>query len=54
MTKVKIHGWGWVYVHSVLDCYTKEIIGHYTSLSSTAGDWLEALQIAVKKRYPEV
>jgi putative transposase len=53
MTKVKIHGWGWVYVHIVLDWYTKEIIGQYTSLSSNAGDWLEALHIAVNNRYPE-
>lgn len=42
MTKGKSHGWGWIYVHIVLDWYTKEIIGHYTSLSSNAGDWLEA------------
>ena len=27
MTKVKIQGWGWIYVHLVLDWYTKEIIG---------------------------
>ena len=47
-----IHSWGWVYVHIVLDWYTKEIIGHYTSLSSNAGNWLEALQIAVNNRYP--
>ena len=53
MTKVKIHGWGWVYVHIVIDWYTKEIIGHYTALSSNAGDWLEALQIAVNNRYPD-
>ncbi len=51
MTKVKIYGWGWVYVHIVLDWYTKEIIGHYTSLSSNAGDWLEALHIAVNRGF---
>tara|TARA_B100000315_G_scaffold253477_1_gene292329 strand:+ start:576 stop:1385 length:810 start_codon:yes stop_codon:yes gene_type:complete len=52
MTKVKIHGWGWVYVHIVIDWYTKEIIGNYTSLTSKTSDWLEALHIAVNTRYP--
>ncbi|MGY8986905.1 MAG: IS3 family transposase [Sphingomonadales bacterium] len=53
MTKVKIHDWGWVYVHIVIDWYTKEIIGHYTSLTSKTSDWLEALHIAVNTRYPD-
>ncbi len=53
MTKVKIIGWGWVYVHIVIDWYTKEIIGHYTSLSSKSTDWLEALNRAVNNRYPK-
>ena len=53
MTKVKIHGWGWVYVHIVIDWYTKEIIGQYTSLTSKTSDWLEALHIAVNARYPD-
>jgi putative transposase len=51
MTKVKIHGWGWIYVHVVLDWYTKEIIGHYVSLTSKSADWLEALHRAVNTRY---
>lgn len=52
MTKVKIQGWGWVYVHIVIDWYTKEIIGHYTSLTSKTLDWLEALNQAVNSRFP--
>jgi transposase InsO family protein len=53
MTKVKIQVWGWVYVHIVLDWYTKEIIGHYTSLSSKTDDWLEALNRAINSRFPD-
>jgi len=53
MSKVKIQGWGWVYIHSVIDWYTKEIIGHYTSLSSYTSDWLEALNRAVNNRFPD-
>jgi transposase InsO family protein len=53
MTKVKIQGWGWVYVHIVLDWYTKEIIGHHVSITSKSSDWLEALHMAVNHRFPD-
>lgn len=53
MTKVKIQGWGWIYVHVVIDWYTKEIIGHHTSLTSRSTDWLEALNKAVNTRFPD-
>ena len=52
MTKVKIDGWGWIYVHVVLDWFTKEIIGYHTSLTSKTSDWLEALNMAVNSRFP--
>lgn len=52
MTKVKIQGWGWIYIHVVLDWYTKEIIGHHVSLTSKTSDWLEALNMAVNHRFP--
>jgi transposase InsO family protein len=52
MTKVKIHGWGWVYVHIVLDWFTKEIISHHVSLTSKTIDWIEALNLAVNTRFP--
>ena len=29
MTKVRLSIWGWIYVHCVLDWYTKEIIGYW-------------------------
>lgn len=53
MSKVKIQGWGWVYVHVVLDWYTKEIIGHYVSLTSKTTDWLQALNMAINVRFPD-
>ena len=52
MTKVKIQGWGWVYIHLVLDWYTKEIIGHHVSFTSKTQDWLEALNRAINTRFP--
>ena len=52
MTKVRLHSWGWVYVHIVLDWCTKEIIGHYVSTTSKTNDWLEALHRAVNNRFP--
>jgi len=53
MTKVRLSSWGWVYVHCVLDWYTKEIIGTYVSTSSKTQDWLAALEMAVSNRFPE-
>jgi len=53
MTKIKIVGWGWVYIHVVLDWYTKEVIGHSVSLSSKTSDWLIALDRAVNSRFPD-
>ena len=34
MTKIKLHGWGWLYLSIVLDWYTKEIIGYSLSIRS--------------------
>ena len=53
MTKVRLTDWGWVYVHVVLDWYTKEIVGRAVSHSSKTCDWLEALNNAVNTRFPE-
>ena len=52
MTKVAIKGWGWVYVHVVIDWYSKEIIGHHVALTSKTQDWLDALDKAVQARFP--
>lgn len=52
MTKVKIGVFGWVYLHIVLDWYTKEIIGYAFSFQSKTDDWLNALNMAVNSRFP--
>lgn len=52
MTKLKIVGWGWIYIHVVLDWYTKEIIGSHVSLTSKTEDWKYALNQAVNTRFP--
>ncbi len=53
MTKIKLHGWGWLYLCVVLDWHSKEIIGHSLSLQSKTKDWLDALQMAVNNRFPD-
>jgi len=52
MTKIKLHGWGWLYLCVVLDWHSKEIIGHSLSLQSKTDHWLDALQMAVNDRFP--
>lgn len=53
MTKVMIDGFGWVYVVLVLDWYTKKIVGHYAGIQSKAKHWLEALDKALNKQFPD-
>mgnify|MGYP001257154451 CR=1 FL=1 len=53
MTKIRLSTWGWIYVHCVLDWYSKEIIGYYVSTTSKTHDWLAALDMAVSNRFPE-
>lgn len=52
MTKIKLHGWGWLYLCLVLDWHTKEIIGYSLNLQSKTDHWLDALQMAVNSRFP--
>jgi transposase InsO family protein len=52
MTKILIGPWGWLYLVVVLDWYTKEIVGYSLSMTSKTNDWLEALEMAVNKRFP--
>jgi len=52
MTKIRLSGWGWIYLHVVLDWSTKEIIGYSLSATSKSSDWLDALHQAVNKRFP--
>lgn len=52
MTKIMLKGWGWVYLHLVLDWCTKEIIGYSLAPTSKTSDWLDALNQAVNLRFP--
>jgi len=52
MTKVMTEG-GWVYVVIVLDWYTKKIVGHYSGTRATSREWLEALNKALNREYPQ-
>ena len=53
MTKVLVQGFGWVYITVVLDWYTKKVVGYHTGLQSKARHWLEALDMAVNRQFPE-
>ena len=53
MTKIKMAGWGWLYLTVVLDWYTKEIVGYHLGLQSKTEDWLKALYQAVNSRFPK-
>ena len=53
MTKIKLHGWGWLYLCVVLDWHSKEIVGYSLSLQSKTDHWLDALQMAVNERFPK-
>ena len=52
MTKV-MSNTGWVYVVIVLDWYTKKIVGHYSGKQARTKEWLEALNKALNKEYPQ-
>ena len=52
MTKVMVTGFGWLYLHVVLDWFTKKIVGYNLSLQSKTRDWLEALEKAVQRTIP--
>jgi putative transposase len=53
MTKVLVAGVGWVYIVIALDWYTKAVVGHYAGLRCTARQWLEALDMAVNRQFPQ-
>jgi len=52
MTKV-MSNTGWVYVVIVLDWYTKKIVGHYSGKQARTQEWLEALNKALNREYPQ-
>lgn len=51
MTKILFPN-GWGYLHVVKDWYSKEIVGWQFSLMSRTDDWLEALNNAVNRCFP--
>jgi transposase InsO family protein len=51
MTKVMVASWGWLYLHIVLDWYTKKIVGYNLSLRSKTRNWLCALEKAVNQQF---
>ncbi|WP_051694112.1 IS3 family transposase [Desulfohalovibrio reitneri] len=53
MTKIKIDGYGWLYVVIVLDWRTKKVVGHYAGDQAKAWHWLSALNAAVGRQFPE-
>jgi len=53
MTKVMVNNWGWLYLHIVLDWYTKKIVGYSLSWQSKTKDWLDALDNALQLQFPE-
>jgi putative transposase len=52
MTKVMAGCWGWLYLHVVLDWYTKKIVGYNLSLRSKTKDWLDAVDMALQRQFP--
>lgn len=53
MTKVMVNGWGWLYLHVVLDWYTKKIVDCNLIIRSRTSDWLDALNAAVNRQFPD-
>jgi len=53
MTKVMVQGFGWMYIVVVLDWYTKKIVGYYAGMECKSRHWLEALNMAVNRQFPD-
>jgi transposase InsO family protein len=52
MTKV-ITACGWIYLVVVLDWYTKKIVGWNVAANARTAQWLEALNMAANRQYPD-
>ena len=52
MTKMMVPAWGWLYLHVVLDWYSKKIVGYNLSSRSKTRDWREALEGALNRQFP--
>jgi len=53
MTKVMICNYGWIYLTIVKDWYTKKLIGYSVSSHSKTDDWLNALNDACNRQFPD-
>lgn len=53
MTKVMAGSYGWLYIVLVLDWHTKKIVGHYAGLQCKTEHWLQALDMAVNRQFPD-
>lgn len=53
MTKIMLGSFGWLYLVIILDWYTKKIAGYSISTKSRAEDWLDALNDACNKQFPQ-
>jgi transposase InsO family protein len=52
MTKVMTDS-GWIYIVIVLDWYSKKVVGHYAGIQAKSCHWLEALDRAVNRQFPD-
>lgn len=53
MTKVKINGFGYIYVVFVIDWYTKKIVGYHAHYQSKSCDWIQALDMAINNQFKD-
>jgi transposase InsO family protein len=53
MSKVMVQGFGWMYIVVVLDWYTKKLVGYYAGMQCRSKHWLEALDMAVSRQFPD-
>ena len=53
MTKVKLPQIGWAYIVLVLDWHSKKIVGYSLAHRSKTQDWLDALNLACQKQFPQ-
>jgi hypothetical protein len=53
MTKVMVEGVGWIDIVVVLDWDTKTIVGHDAGLRCPAQHWLQAIDMALNRQFPQ-
>jgi transposase InsO family protein len=52
MTKVLTES-GWAYLVIVLDWYSKKVVGHHGGPTATSRQWLEAVDRALQRQFPD-